>query len=59
MWIASAILNQVILARLAYKMLKENGSFRVNGMIFLMVWGVILGPMFTTLCGFIWWIERE
>lgn len=58
MWVGFAVLNQLILARLAYLMVKENSHVRINGLIFLMVWGIMLGPAFTALCALIWILER-
>lgn len=58
MWLVSALINQLILARLTYNMVKENNYIRIRGMVWLMVWAALLGPMFTALCGLIWYLER-
>lgn len=54
----SAILNQLIIGREVYRIMKDDRLTNIRGAIFLCTWGALLGPVFTALCLAIYILER-
>lgn len=59
LWALSDIVNLGIIMNLVWQTKKEIGHVSWAGVIHLAVFSGLLGPIFTALCIFFKWLERQ